>query len=204
MADENTRDFLFECLTGVRESIEQEQHGLDANGSMMPFSLPEVCRLMRVFPYALELQPTPPELKAQVLAAIAADQDVYGKEFLSHPPLASHAEAKALLYVQRSNEGSWIDSGVNGVTLKKLFVDHDTGYATMLVRMAPDSWFPMHHHAGYEECFMLQGNVSSGEIELSAGDYQRMSGGTMHQALHSKEGCLFLVVASEHNELVLP
>jgi len=204
MANENTRDFFFECLTGVRESIEQEQHELEAESGMIPFSLPEVCRLMRVFPYALELQPTPPELKTQILAAIAAEQRVHAKEPLSHTVLASHGEAKALLHIQRSNEGSWIDSGVNGVTFKKLFVDQETGYVTMLVRMEPDSWFPMHHHSGYEECFMLQGDLSAGEIELSTGDYQRMAGGSLHQTMHTKAGCLFLAIASEHNELVLP
>lgn len=210
MSTENKIELLFEHLIGGATGMELERETFTHDLTSQPL-LYDVLRLVRALPYALETHPVPAELKARILAAIkeeqAVQQHMLAPKALAHsPPHATaplHAHPAASLHIQRAEEGEWIDLGLKGVTFKHLFVDHETGYATTLVRMAPDSWYPTHRHAGYEECYMLQGEVSCGEVQLFAGDYQRMTGGTLHQPLHTKTGCMFLVVASEHNEVVL-
>lgn len=186
MTIETAIEFFLDSTTGETPLQDGRSHA----------SFQEVCRLMRALPYALEEQSAPSELKARLCAALANEQDAarHVPEVLPPPPAR---------FMQRMHEGVWIETGFNGVAYKNLFHDHVTGYNTMLLRMAPDARFPSHRHGGYEECYVLQGDVSSGAVELFAGDYQRMPGGTMHQALHTKHGCLLLLVASEHNELTL-
>ena len=160
------------------------------------------CRIVTALPYAYDLQPAPPELKARILAAVAEEEQCAHEHAPQHTPHAATRHESSTLFIQRAHEGAWFEPGIPGVAFKKLYSDRATGYATMLVCMQPGTSYPVHRHAGYEECYMLEGEVSSGDLQLFAGDYQRMAGDTFHHALHTKTGCTFLVVASEHNEII--
>ncbi|MEK7727034.1 MAG: cupin domain-containing protein [candidate division KSB1 bacterium] len=190
-------EVLFEYLTGTTTGSSQELEALacDVNTQAL---LQEVCRIVRAMPYAGELQAAPPDVKSCILAAITDESHRTEVE----KTLPQAAPPAAALYILRAEEGDWIDPGLKGVSYKNLFVDHATGYATLLVRMQPDSWFPSHRHGGYEECYVISGDVCSGELELQTGDYQRMTGGSLHQALYTKNGCLFLIVGSEETEIL--
>lgn len=200
MEFESTIELVFEYLTsGVRGALSSQASRLQELHEQP--SLVEALRLVNALPYALELREAPTDLKARILATIASEKMrtvPHQHEHAPHAPVFSPGE----LIIQRKNEGVWVNPGVPGLSFKTLYTDHVTGYLTMLVRMEPGATYPGHHHAGYEECFMLEGEVRSGELQLFAGDYQRLSGGTVHQALYSEAGCMFLVVASEHNELI--
>lgn len=201
MIPEPAIEVLFEYLTSCAGVAPAERAILLQQLHEQP-GLQDVIRIISALPFALDLQQAPTELKTRVLATIASEEMITpAREHTSAiagTPLYSPGE----LIIRRKNEGEWVNPGIPGVSVKTLFADHTTGYLTMLVRMEPDTTYPVHHHAGYEECFMLEGEVSSGELQLFAGDYQRLAGGTTHQALYTKAGCLFLVVASEHNELI--
>ncbi len=209
MTTETSIDLLFEYMTGAGVRAESERNELALYGLKNQPLFQEACRLMRALPYALEQQIPPIELKARILTAMAREQikapEKRAPEVLPYPPPhATHAhQPPPPLIIRRAEEGQWAETGFEGVAYKKLFSDHETGYSTMLLRMAPGARFPSHRHAGYEECYVLQGDAGSGEVELFAGDYQRMIGGTTHQTLHTKHGCLLLLVASENNELIL-
>lgn len=199
-------DALFTFLIGTENRSQAARINFLSNDPQAQQVLHEVRRILSAWPYALEAQSAPQELKARVLAAVAKESSKArhepASESMRHE--APVYDPRVALFIQRAHEGAWVHPGVPGVAVKTLFVDHETGYETVLVRMERGARFPTHRHAGYEECYVLQGDVRSGEVELSAGDYQRMAGGTLHEALSTNNGCLLLIVTSEHNEFAMP
>jgi anti-sigma factor ChrR (cupin superfamily) len=77
----------------------------------------------------------------------------------------------------------------------------------MLVRMEAGTSYPAHRHAGFEECFVLAGDLEiEGEpgeaaLEMRAGDYQRMEGGSRHARQSTRAGCLLFITSSREDEL---
>ncbi len=105
------------------------------------------------------------------------------------------------LFTLRAAEGNWQDTAVPGVSVKPLFVDKERDYVTMLVRMAPGSSYPRHTHAGAEECFVIEGELRVAGRVLNPGDYQRADAASDHGEQATDEGCLLLIVSSQHDEL---
>jgi anti-sigma factor ChrR (cupin superfamily) len=159
-------------------------------------------RIFKALPYALEQHEPPATLKEKILtgakqqsAAPARPPVQLWKNWITNVPPED-------LVIQRRSEGTWESTGVEGVTVKRLFLDAERGYVTMLVRMAPGSSYPSHRHGGYEECYVLQGDLSVGDTVLHAGDYQRAEGGSVHLVQSTKDGCLLFIVSSQHDELL--
>ena len=74
---------------------------------------------------------------------------------------------------------------------------------TMLVRMEKGTSYPSHRHAGPEECYVLAGDLEVGDqLEMHAGDYQRVERGSVHPPQTTREGCLLLITSSMHDELL--
>ncbi len=94
-------------------------------------------------------------------------------------------------------------TGFPGVLVRRLAVDETADRVTMLIRMEPGTSYPAHRHAGAEECFVLQGDLEIGtEIEMRAGDFQRMEHGSCHAVQSTRGGCLLLITSSRHDELL--
>lgn len=85
----------------------------------------------------------------------------------------------------------WWPGPVPGVELRFL-----NGRKTFLVRMAPGSSLPLHHHDHAEQCLVLEGSVHSEGATVRAGDYIYMPAGSTHQPIHTEEGCTFLIAYS--------
>ncbi len=175
-------------------------------------------RLAEALPFSLELQMPPAELKLKIFSAARAFEKnaatVANAESAARtrsanlqPPVqlwknwASRFDAKDLI-VQRRDEGRWEKTGVEGVEVKQLFVDPKRDYVTMLVRMQAGASYPSHRHNGFEECYVLQGDLSVGEMTLRTGDYQRAEGGSVHVVQSTTDGCLLFIVSSQHDELL--
>jgi carbon storage regulator len=94
----------------------------------------------------------------------------------------------------RSDEGIWQDYSP-GVQIKILHQEPELSSMTFLVRMAPDSVFPVHDHATQEHCFVLEGEASMGEHILHAGDWHVALPGSTHYNFGSRTGCLLLARA---------
>ena len=92
----------------------------------------------------------------------------------------------------RASEGQW-EVVADGVRKKHLFVDHEEGYESFLLKLAPGACIPAHPHSMTEECLMLEGEVSIGDLRLSAGDYHVISAGTVHPELRTMTGGLLYV-----------
>ncbi len=109
--------------------------------------------------------------------------------------------AVAGVYVVRGGQGDWRETGCPGVRYKTLSVDEERRYATMLVQMDAGASYPSHHHAGVEECYVLEGDVQLGDTVLRPGDFQYAAEGSDHIVQSTREGCLLLVVASQDDEV---
>ena len=88
------------------------------------------------------------------------------------------------------------------MTARRLFVDDTSGRVTMMVRMAAGTSYPSHRHGGFEECFVLEGDLQVGSEMLHAGDYQRASAGSVHGVQSTERGCLLLLSSSPGDELL--
>lgn len=107
------------------------------------------------------------------------------------------------LFTLKSDEGSWEETGVAGVHVRKLFVDRPNNRMTAMFRMAAGTSYPQHVHDGPEECYVLQGDLHVGdELIMHAGDYQRATPGSHHDTQWTESGCLLLVTSSLSDELV--
>ncbi|MGH7799603.1 MAG: cupin domain-containing protein [Thermodesulfobacteriota bacterium] len=103
--------------------------------------------------------------------------------------------------IVRSNEGKWEEIS-KGVSLKRLFVDEERGYATALVRMLPGVAFPKHRHVETEECYVLEGDIHMGGQLFREGDYVRAEEGSIHEGIYSEQGCTLLILSSQSNEIL--
>jgi anti-sigma factor ChrR (cupin superfamily) len=106
------------------------------------------------------------------------------------------------LVIQRAAEGCWEKTAVEGVSIRRLFVDRPNNHFTALVRMAPGTSYPGHVHNGPEECLVLEGDLRVGEDVLWPGDYQRAPVGSRHGVQSTEQGCLLLITSSLTDEFV--
>ncbi len=95
----------------------------------------------------------------------------------------------------------WEPTGVDGVKVRRLFVDAESDRVAMLIRMAPGTSYPGHLHAGPEDCFVVEGDLYAHDFSLTAGDYRRASRGATDPVQSTRGGCLLFIVSSLHDEL---
>jgi quercetin dioxygenase-like cupin family protein len=104
---------------------------------------------------------------------------------------AIHKRIAALDATQiiRRHEGDWRSLG-EGVTIKVLHHDPNTGVLSVLLRMQPGATFRDHGHKTTEECLVLEGEVTMNGVVLKEGDHQVTAAGVEHQSIHSATGTL--------------
>jgi anti-sigma factor ChrR (cupin superfamily) len=106
-------------------------------------------------------------------------------------------------FTLRAGDGQWEETGVEGVQVRRLFVDRPGNRMTAMFRMAAGSEYPEHEHDGPEECYVLQGDLHVGDdFVMNAGDYQRALPGSEHGRQWTKNGCLLLVTCSLSDEMM--
>ncbi|HET8550788.1 MAG TPA: cupin domain-containing protein [Bryobacteraceae bacterium] len=140
-------------------------------------------------PKALEQIRPDPGLKDRLMARIAAEAP------------GGFEEPEAGVFVLRGGRGPWRKAPWPGVSYQQLYFDRQTGYATSLLKLEPGAKYPAHHHAGVEQCWVIQGKVRIGSIEIEAGDFEYANAETDHGIVQSDTGCLLLIIASRHDEL---
>ena len=92
----------------------------------------------------------------------------------------------------RSGEGEWITIAP-GVKKKILSYNAEEQVQSFLLRMAPDAVIPAHDHTKDEECLMLEGDVSFGDLRLSVGDYHLARKGSRHGPVSTEKGALAFI-----------
>lgn len=102
------------------------------------------------------------------------------------------------------DQQDWLPHPVPGIRMRVLSLDHDRGYATLLLDVAPGTTFPPHHHQGAEECYVISGTVRTCGREMKAGDFLHADGGTEHGELYSPTGCRVLLVVPADEDIPPP
>lgn len=143
------------------------------------------------------------ELDDVLLVALAA----------SAPPASPSADVKQRLMEQiraaavpagfafvYDSGDEWMPHPVPGIRMKILALNKRSGYATLLLDVAPGTRFPSHHHGGAEECYVVSGSLFTCGRRLGAGDFVHADADTDHGELWTEEGCrvILIVPPEEH------
>jgi anti-sigma factor ChrR (cupin superfamily) len=97
--------------------------------------------------------------------------------------------------------GNWLPHVVPGIRMRVLAVNVASGYATLLLEVAPGTRFPAHHHGGAEECYVVSGSLFTCNRRLGPGDFIHADAGTRHAELWTDEGCVVILVAPPDEHL---
>lgn len=81
----------------------------------------------------------------------------------------------------------WRATTFEGVEMKPLYVDRETGLLTVLMRMAPGATLPDHEHVQVEQTYVLEGNLEDKEgpeagLRVGPGEYVARPAGSRHAA----------------------
>jgi quercetin dioxygenase-like cupin family protein len=93
----------------------------------------------------------------------------------------------------RAEEG-WVPF-MKGIQFKMLYRDETTGARSLLARLEPGVVLPPHEHGFAEECLVLEGEISFGDLTIRAGDYHFAARGARHPALTTRTGALVFLRA---------
>jgi hypothetical protein len=118
----------------------------------------------------------PPEARTRLLDAVESG---------SHPAGVLTIGPGMLV---RADSTPWQKTPIPGVEVRNLYKEK-----SMLVRMAPKTWYPAHDHSEGEHCLVLEGSISSDGVTAHAGDFTYMPAGSEHHPLYSETGCLLLI-----------
>ena len=174
-----TRAFDDHLAEGCQE-CQSALEGFEAVTEQLAFDAPEAA--------------PPAGLRESLLARLAGETRI--AEAL---PVLQYDDSRPI--VVRTEEGEWREMS-DGVLFKQLFVDQERNSMTSLVKMKPGASIPRHRHLGLEECFVLEGDISSNDETLTAGDYTCAMNGSIHQPLSTVNGALLLIVGPERFELL--
>jgi len=111
---------------------------------------------------------------------------------------ASTAAAREVVgTIIRAAEGTWeAAADVDGIRLKALFREQETGRLTALVSMEGGRRYPPHRHVDTEELYIIAGDLTVDTRVLGPGDYCAAVAGSMHGSVHSSDGCTFILVTT--------
>jgi len=98
----------------------------------------------------------------------------------------------------------WFAHPVPGIRMRVLAMNHESGYATLLLDVEPGTRFPPHHHTGAEECYVISGSVYSYGRRMGPGDFLHADGGTDHGELWTDEGAQVLLVVPPEDYMPEP
>jgi anti-sigma factor ChrR (cupin superfamily) len=91
-------------------------------------------------------------------------------------------------------DAEWVSHPVAGIRMRVLATNQTTGYATVLLDVAPGVRFPAHHHAGDEDCYVIAGSVHTLGRRLGPGDFLHADAGTDHEELWTPDGARVLLI----------
>ena len=93
-----------------------------------------------------------------------------------------------------SASADWQPTEAKGFWMKPLFEDAERGEKTMLMKVDPGAWSPMHTHPGeLEQIYVLEGSFYDQDATMGPGDYCCRTPDAAHEA-GSKDGAIVLLV----------
>jgi anti-sigma factor ChrR (cupin superfamily) len=116
-------------------------------------------------------------------------------ERLTRRIAAETGQAPLLPAPPRPAEPEWQEAAP-GISCKLLATDPERDRVSMLVRLAPNTDYPSHRHAGLEELHLLEGELWIEDRKLYPGDYNRAEAGTVDRRVWSETGCTCVLITS--------
>lgn len=99
----------------------------------------------------------------------------------------------------RSSSADWQPTDSKGFWIKPLFEDVEKGEKTLLMKVDPGAYAPMHAHPGeLEQLYVLEGAFYDQDATLESGDYCCRAPGTAHES-GSVNGAIVLLIYTRHN-----
>ena len=150
----------------------------------------------------------PPSLRHQLLERVGLDEAArtagpqIWKRWEEAGTVPETSAGESSFRSVRATEGSWEDTGIPGIVVRRLHLDPEREKVTMMVRMNPGAAYLPHRHRSVEECFVLAGDLHVGDEVLHAGDYQRAEAGSIHGVQSTEDGCTLLIMSSTRDELL--
>lgn len=204
----NSAELAALYVTGAMTEAERghfESH-LAAGCSQCDAEIMQLCAPAAALAATIEPIEPEPATREKLLRRIASDDRTSSEQGPEHRTDHLHAERGATapwrpmqpdpasqLYLLRSDEGTWEQIPVEGVSVRMLYVDRQRRQFTALVRMAPGAIYPEHTHQGAEECLVLEGDLRIGDLVLRERDFQRTPPGFRQGVQSTDNGCLLLV-----------
>ena len=108
-------------------------------------------------------------------------------------PMLKEQDALSPLASRFVDVGSlpWKPTQCEGVEMKILLEDPETGLMTALFRWQPGAKLPLHEHIEIEQTYVLEGSILDDEGEVTAGNYVWRPAGNRHEAV-APNGALVL------------
>lgn len=103
-----------------------------------------------------------------------------------------------------ATDSQWMAHPVPGIKMKVLSLNRPSGYATLLLDVAPGTRFPPHHHEGAEECYVISGSLYTCGRRLDAGDFVHADADTDHGELYTDDGCQVILVTPPEDFILAP
>ena len=92
----------------------------------------------------------------------------------------------------------WKPTPCDGIEMKVLMENPDTGLMTAMFRWAPGAKLTFHEHVEIEQTFVLEGSLVDDEGEVTAGNYVWRPAGSRHEAW-APDGALILSMFQKPN-----
>lgn len=92
----------------------------------------------------------------------------------------------------------WKPTPCEGIEMKVLVEDPDSGLMTALFKWAPGARLSFHEHVELEQTFVLEGSLADDEGTVTAGNYVWRPAGSRHEAW-APDGALILSVFLKPN-----
>jgi anti-sigma factor ChrR (cupin superfamily) len=93
----------------------------------------------------------------------------------------------------------WTPSKFPGVDVKILYEDPKTGMLTVLSRMAPGSFIPLHIHTDIEQTYVMEGSLEDEQGAVTAGNFVWRPAGNTHMA-RAPNGCYSISFFTKPNK----
>ena len=162
------------------------ERGLSVAAAEVRKEIQELYEVAASLPHALPLAAPSPALRARVVARAAGPSSSSTRQ--------RSALGEALHFIDR-DEG-WQPHPIPGITVKVLSVDDRSGVATLLVKAAPRTTYPAHHHSGPEGCYVIEGEVLVAGRRIGAGDFHLADRDSDHDPLYTETGATVLLVCA--------
>lgn len=95
----------------------------------------------------------------------------------------------------RNTEGRWIEIAP-GARKKHLYYDENSRSEAFLIELDPGATLPEHDHDGTEDCLVISGDFSIGNLKLTAGDFHAAFVASRHAPCRSNNGCRLFIKAA--------